>query len=98
MATVSHESPGALPQRRPWPEAVLVREMWASLAIAVMWLAVLFDAVFGPDLVFRGNDGSMTTIPSAVAVAVLAYLATRVVAQYGFGRSGDDARSGDDSG
>ena len=23
-------------------------EMWASLAIVVMWLAVLFDAIYGP--------------------------------------------------
>jgi len=30
---------------------VLVREMWASLAIISMWLAVLFDALFGPDFV-----------------------------------------------
>jgi hypothetical protein len=30
---------------------------WASLAIAVIWLAVLLDAVFGPDLVVSNASG-----------------------------------------
>jgi hypothetical protein len=30
------------------PAHLLVPEVWASLAIAVIWLAVLFAAVFGP--------------------------------------------------
>ena len=83
MTAVSHESSGALPERRRSFSEVLVQETWASLAIAVMWLAVLFDALFGPDLVFSNASG-MTTIPSAVIVAFFAYLATRVVARYGF--------------
>jgi hypothetical protein len=64
--------------------------MWASLAIAVMWLAVLFDALFGPDIV-SSNVTSNTRVPSAVVVAFFAYLATRVVARYGFTRSRTDA-------
>lgn len=67
---------------------VLVQEMWASLAIAVIWLSVLFDALFGPDLVVSNASG-MTTIPSPVIVALFAYLATRVVARYGFRPGGD---------
>ena len=67
---------------------VLVPEVWASLAIAVMWLSVLFDALFGPDLVVSNASG-MTKIPSAIIVALFAYLATRVVARYGFRRGGD---------
>jgi hypothetical protein len=58
--------------------------MWASLAISVMWLAVLFDALFGPDIV-SNNATSTTRVPSAVVVALFAYLATRVTARYGFG-------------
>jgi hypothetical protein len=64
--------------------------MWASLAISVMWLAVLFDALFGPDIVSSNAGANMTTIPSAVVVAFFAYLGTRVVAKYGFDRSPAD--------
>jgi hypothetical protein len=66
-----------------------VQEMWASIAISVIWLAVLFDALFGPDLVVNNASG-MTSIPSAIIVAPFAYLATRVVARYGF-TGGKDA-------
>ncbi len=83
MTTAAQESSGALPERRPLLSQVVVPEMWASLAIAVMWLAVLFDALFGPDLVVTNASG-MTTIPSAIIVAPFAYLGTRVVARYGF--------------
>jgi hypothetical protein len=69
---------------------MLIRDMWASLAITAMWLAVMFDALFGPDLVFSSAvNASTTTIPSAVIVAFFAYLGTRVVARYGFQRADD---------
>jgi hypothetical protein len=88
LTTVSHESSSALPDRRRAFSQVLVPETWASLAIGVMWLAVLFDALFGPDLVVSNASGT-TTIPSAIIVALFAYLATRVVARYGFRRAGE---------
>ena len=88
MATVPHESSRALPEKRRWPSRLLVPEMWASLAIAVMWLAVLFVALFGPDIV-SNNVTSATRVPSAIVVAFFAYLATRVVARYGLGHSRD---------
>jgi hypothetical protein len=66
--------------------------MWAGLAIVVMWLAVLFDALFGPDIVSTSGGGTnTTTIPSAVAVALFAWLATKAVAKHGFGRGENDA-------
>lgn len=86
--SVSHDPSGALPVRQRFVAQILVREAWASLAIAVMWLAVLFDALFGPDIMVNNASGA-TTIPSAVIVAVFAYLATRVVARYGLRRPGD---------
>ena len=90
LATVSHEASAALPETRTRSSRVLVPEMWASLAIAAMWLAVLFDALFGPTFVSSNGAGTNTTsIPSAVFVALFAYLGKRVVARYGFSRSRD---------
>jgi hypothetical protein len=85
MTTYSHEPSRAVPDRPRWPQLV-VRETWASLAISVMWLAVLFDAIFGPDIVTSGVAGDRATVPSAVAVALFAFLATWVVAKYGLAR------------
>ena len=64
-----------------WP---LLPEMWASRAITVIWLAVLFSAIFGPDIISINADTTTTRIPSAVVVALFACLATRAVATYGF--------------
>ena len=66
-------------------QQILVPEMWAGLAIAVTWLAVLFTAIFGPDVVVTSPTGS-TTLPCVVPVALFAWLATWLVAKHGFGR------------
>ena len=88
---ISDESPGTLPDRRRWPSRLVVSEMWASLAITAMWLAVVFAAVFGPDIVTTSSGGSDgARIPSAIVVALFACLATRPVAKYGFGRPKND--------
>jgi hypothetical protein len=84
VSAISH-SPNAHPERRGWSAQILVPEMWAALSIGAMWLAVLFDAIFGPDFVSTTSGGNTTTIPSAIVVAVFAYLGTRVVAKHGFG-------------
>jgi hypothetical protein len=84
MATISHE-PSRVDKER-WTE-VLASEMWASLAIAVIWLSVLFDAIYGPDIVSRTAVGDFLTVPSAVVVAFFAFLATWVVARHGFPRN-----------
>jgi hypothetical protein len=88
MSMVSPAAPPAASERQRWYSRVLVRETWASLAIVSMWLAVLFDALFGPDFV-SASGASMTRIPSAVIVALFAYLGTRVVARCGFERPRD---------
>ena len=90
MATLSHEPSHPLPGERTWSARLLVRDLWASLAICVMWLAVLFDALFGPDFVSTSST-SMTRIPSAIIVAIFAYLGTRVVAKYGFAGSRNES-------
>ena len=84
MATMSHEPSRPVHERRRVSSQLFVPELWASLAIAVIWLAVLFDAVFGPDIVNHSAGGDSSTVPSAVAVALFAFLATWVVARYGF--------------
>jgi hypothetical protein len=57
----------------------------ASIAISVMWLAVLFDSVFGPDIVSTSSaPGSSTTVPSGVVVAVFAAIGSWAVARYAF--------------
>lgn len=89
MSTISHE-PRAVPDKRSWSGRLDVREMWAGLAIAFMWLAVLFAAVFGPDIVSSNAGTNTTIIPSAVGVAFFASLGTWVVAKYGFGQRRED--------
>ena len=84
MATISHEPVTGAKRRSPSIAVLSITQMWASLAIVVMWLAVLFAAVYGPDIVSKGVAGDSTTVPSAVAVALFAFLATWPVAKYGF--------------
>jgi hypothetical protein len=87
MTTISQEPSRVVEEKRwRWSSEFLVREMWASLAIAVIWLSVLFDAIYGPDIVNRSAGGDVSTVPSAVAVALFAFLATWVVAKYGYPR------------
>ena len=84
MSTISEPTPTISKPRR-LPTDLLLRNMWAGLAIVVIWLAVLFDALFGPDIVnTSGTGANTTTIPSAVAVALFAWLATKAVAKHGF--------------
>jgi hypothetical protein len=78
---VSHMA--AISQQPRSAARVAARQMWVSLAISVMWIVVLLDALFGPDFVTNSATSS-TTIPSAIFVAVFAWLGTRVVAKYGF--------------
>ena len=56
----------------------------------MIWLVVLVDALFGPDIV-SSNAGGFTRFPSAIVLAFFAWLATRVVAKHGFGHPHDDA-------
>ena len=84
MSTISHDPSRSVAEPRRWSGKLLVREMWAALSIAVMWIAVLFAAVYGGDIVSTSVT-THTTIPSAVVMALFAFLATWPVAKYGFG-------------
>lgn len=83
MASVSHEPARYGNERPQWAEFLRIPEMWGSVAIVAMWLAVLFDAVYGPSFV-SASGATTTTIPSAIAVAFFAFLGTRAIAKYGF--------------
>ena len=85
MTTIPHEAP--LAQRQV--PALFVRDMWPSLTIIAMWLAVLFDAIYGPDIVSETPGGTSSHVPSAIVLALCAFFATWVVAKYGFRRDAD---------
>ena len=85
MSTISHPPSGALGEQDHLSWQWFSREMWASLAIVAMWVAVLFTAIFGPNMITQSAGGDGATIPSAVVVALFASLGTWAVAKYGFG-------------
>ena len=67
---------------------VFVPAFWGTIAIVAMWLAVLFDGVFGGNMIFNSPPG-VTTIPSAVLVALFAVIGTASVAKRVFSRRND---------
>jgi hypothetical protein len=83
MTTIGHE-PSAQLQRSP---LLYMRDMWASFAISMMWLAVLVDSLWGPDIKSFDVSGSSTTLPSGVALGLFAVIGTWAVAKYGFSRT-----------
>jgi hypothetical protein len=89
MTAMTHEPSTDMPARRDIASRLLVREFWAALSIIAMWLAVLFDGVFGGDMVFTSSNGS-SSIPTVVLVALFAVFGTAAVAKRGFRRTGED--------
>ena len=86
MSTISHGSTAPLPEKRRFSSLRAVpSDLWASLAITVMWIAVTVDALWGPDFVSTTSTSS-TTIPSAIILALFAWLGTKAVAKYGLGK------------
>lgn len=84
MSTISH-GPSRVAEEPRWTLQLLVPEMWTSLAIVVIWLAVLFDAVYGPNIENTTAGGDHSSVPSAVPIALFAFFATWVLARHGFG-------------
>jgi hypothetical protein len=59
--------------------------VWPSIAIGLIWLVVGLDALFGPDIVTSNGAGTNTSsTPSAVVLALSAFLTSWVVARYAF--------------
>jgi len=87
MSALSHERPSFARPRSAWLE---LPEFWAAAAIVVIWLAVLFDGVFGPGITNRngvGDIGNGSSVPSVVVVAPCAVLATWLIARHAFRKS-----------
>jgi hypothetical protein len=70
-------------------DRLFVPAFWGTLAIVAMWLAVLFDGIFGGDMVFSDPANGTTTIPSSVLVALFAFVGTAAVAKRVFPRKND---------
>ena len=82
--------PPGRPARESIASRVLVPAFWGAVSIVTMWLAVLFDGIFGGDMVFSNPASGPTTIPSAVAVALFAAIGTVAVAKRAFARRDPD--------
>jgi hypothetical protein len=86
----THAAPTYRDERdaRAWWEST---QIWAGLSIVSMWLAVLFVGIFGPDFTTASNNasvnGTQTTVPSVIVVAICALLATIVVTHAAFRRT-----------
>lgn len=83
MTTMTHETPTDKSPRDGIVSQILVPQFWGAIAIVAMWLAVLFDGVYGGDVI--GSDG--THIPSAIFIAFFASLATWAIGKRVFGRT-----------
>ena len=85
MSSLSHR-PAESTLEHSWFELLHVREIWASLAITAMWIAVACSAAWGPDFVSTTGSGTnTTTIPSGIVVALFASIGTWAVAKHGLG-------------
>ena len=87
MATVTTHEPSTDQPARPGIAArLLVTGFWGALSIVSMWLAVLFVGIFGGNLTSASAGGDVTSIPSAVILALFAVIGTSMVAKRAFGR------------
>ena len=90
MTTTTHEPFTAGAAREGIAARLLVPAFWGAVSIVAMWLAVLFDGIYGGDMIFSSPGNGTTTIPSAVAVALFAFIGTTVVAKRAFTRRDND--------
>ena len=87
MTVMTHEPPTGTPTRESIASRLLVPGFWATVSIVTMWLAVLFDGIFGGDMTFTNSPPQVTVMPSVVVVALFAAIATASVAKRAFGRT-----------
>jgi hypothetical protein len=90
ITPITQEPPTDAVERRSETGVFYTREMWASLAISMMWVAVALASIFGPNFVSTTPGGDSTTIPSGIAVGLFASIASWLVAKHGFGHRDPD--------
>ena len=88
MSSAPHVPVASGRSSQGWVEVLKLTQVWASLAISMMWLAVILASAFGPDMVTSTPGGSTTTIPAGAVVAFFAFLGSWAVAKYGLRDSG----------
>ena len=87
MTTVmTHETSTGEPVRPGIAARLLVPGFWGAVSIVAMWLAVLFDGIFGGDMTFANAGSGPTIIPSAVLLGLFAVIGTVSIAKRVFGR------------
>lgn len=89
MTTTMQDRSPVVSGHEGWTARVLVREMWAAVAIVAMWVAVLFVGVYGGTMDFHSADSSGSSIPAGVGVAFFAAIGTGSVAKRVFGSRAD---------
>ncbi|MBO0843972.1 MAG: hypothetical protein J2P22_00965 [Nocardioides sp.] len=82
------ETPASTKPPSVWSGLLSLPELWGAIAIAFMWMAVLFACIDGGDFVSVNGGGTAqtTTVPSGIFVAFFASLATIAVARRAFRR------------
>jgi hypothetical protein len=84
---MTHETSTGEPVRPGIAARLLVPGFWGAVSIVAMWLAVMFDGIFGGDMVLSNNTGGgPTIIPSAVLLGLFAVIGTASIAKRVFGR------------
>ena len=61
-----------------------MKYFWAALAIAAMWIAVLFVGIFGPGLEIQSGADVVNVPVVALSVALFALIGTIIVGVFGF--------------
>jgi|SRR6187551_2203894 hypothetical protein len=89
MTSVTHEPTREAPAKKHFSE-FLASQMWASLAISVIWLSVLFEAIYAPAIETRSAGGDYSSVPTAIIGTIFAFLATWVLARHAFRRDTAD--------
>ena len=95
MSTESLSTVRPVRPRRIHPFWLDSRPFWAGIAIATMWLAVLFVGIFGSDFVTSSAGGNSTSIPVVVFMLPFVLPASISASRHGFAEGRRDVEEGE---